>query len=356
MMKPILKMLAWIIGVFVFSGILIVAGFLAYSAIMEYKPPPVEPGEITEAGCSALDTSLSFSLITWNIGYGGLGKEMDFFYDGGTRVRPDSNYFRQSCNGILRFLKAHDSVDFFLLQEVDIHSKRSYYLDEIDWLSDGLSGFCRVFATNYNCRFVPVPVSNPMGRVYSGMSIFSRFRVDSADRNSFDKHMPWPGRLFYMKRCFLTSRFFLPDDRQLVLVNIHNSAFDTGGILRKREMEMIRKFMIHEYKQGNYLVAGGDWNANPPGFRPEMIRTGDRIKQVEFTDLNEYFPGWTFAFDPTAPTNRNVDTPYEHGVTPTTIIDFFLVSPNVEVIAAETFNTGFSWSDHQPVYLRVRFK
>ncbi len=264
---------------------------------------------------------------------------MDFFYDGGTRVRPDNSYFRQSCNGILEFLKAHDTVDFFLFQEVDIDSKRSYYRNEVTWLGNWLSDFCRAFATNYDCQFVPVPVTNPMGRVYSGMTTFSRFRIDSAARHGFDKHIPLPGRLFYMKRCFLTLRFFMPDGCQLVLVNIHNSAFDTSGVLRKREMEMVRNFMNNEYKQGNYLVAGGDWNANPPGFRPEMILTGDQIKKDEFTNLNEYFPGWEFASDPTASTNRNVGTPYEHGVTPTTIIDFFLVSPNIEVIETKTFST-----------------
>ena len=355
-MKPSLKVLTWIIGLSVASGILIVAGFLVYSIITEYKPAALEPVEIKEAGCSAVDTTSEFSVITWNIGYGGLGREMDFFYDGGTRVRPDSTYFRQSCNGILSFLKAHDTVDFFFFQEVDIDSKRSYYLDEVTLLSDALPNFGEVFAANYICGFVPVPTTNPMGRVYSGMATFSRFRIDSAVRHGFDKHTPWPDRLFYMKRCFLTSRFFLPDGRQLILVNIHNSAFDTGGILRKREMEMIRNFMIHEYEEGNYLVAGGDWNANPPGFRPEIIRTGDRIKRDEFTNLNEYFPGWKFAADLTASTNRNVDTPYEHGVTPTTIIDFFLVSPNIEVVTVETYSTGFTFSDHHPVYLKFQFK
>ena len=33
-------------------------------------------------------TGESFNVVTWNIGYAGLDREMDFFYDGGTRVRP----------------------------------------------------------------------------------------------------------------------------------------------------------------------------------------------------------------------------------------------------------------------------
>ena len=356
MMKSPLKVVIWIIGLSITAGILLVAVFLVYSIIMEHSPDPVEVVEINNAGCSTMDTTSEFSLITWNIGYGGLGEEMDFFYDGGTRVRPDSSYFRRSCQGILSFLKSHDTVDFFLFQEIDIDSKRSYYLDEVAWLSDEFPDFCEVFASNYICEFVPVPPTRPMGYVHSGMATFSRFQIDSATRHGFDKHTSWPGRLFYMKRCFLTSRFFLPDGQQLVLVNIHNSAFDTGGILRKREMEMIREFMTDEYNKGNYLVAGGDWNANPPGFRPELIRTGDEVKQDEFTNLNDYFPGWEFAADPTASTNRNVDTPYKRSVTPTTIIDFFLVSPNIEVIETKTYQTGFAFSDHQPVYLKIRFK
>ena len=35
---------------------------------------------------SVLSDSAEISLLTWNIGYCGLDKEMDFFYDGGTKV------------------------------------------------------------------------------------------------------------------------------------------------------------------------------------------------------------------------------------------------------------------------------
>ena len=352
-MKSLRNVISWALGVIIISGVVIVGGFFLFSILTEYQPAPVEPVQVSGATAFPVDSASMFSLITWNIGYGGLGREMDFFYDGGKRVRPEKSYFQQSCAGINRFFQEHDSVDFFLLQEVDRNSKRSHYLDEVTWLETSLPDFCISFAPNYDCWFVPVPVRRPMGRVTSGLVTCSRYQPVTVNRHGFDKHVPWPNRLFYLKRCFMASRYALPDGHQLVLVNIHNSAYDTGGVLRVREMEMIRKFMLAEYEAGNYLVAGGDWNANPPGFTPEEILTGDRVKQDEFIGLHTFFPDWEFAFDPLYPTNRNVDSAYKHGTTPVTIIDFYLVSPNIKVLDVHTFSTGFEESDHQPVYLQI---
>ncbi|MFH1937797.1 MAG: endonuclease/exonuclease/phosphatase family protein [Bacteroidota bacterium] len=349
-------MISWALGVIVVAGVIFVGGFFLFSLLTEFQPAPVEPVEVSGACDISMDSITEFSLITWNIGYGGLGREMDFFYDGGKRVRPGKSYFQQSCEGIYSFLQDVDSVDFFLLQEVDRNSKRSYYLDEVAWLATRLPGFCISFATNYDCRFVPVPVTQPMGRVVSGLVTCSRYQPVAVNRHGFDTRLPWPVRLFYLKRCFMVSRFNLPDGHQLVLINIHNSAYDNAGLLRKREMEMIRQFMLSEYEAGNYLVAGGDWNANPPGFEPEEIGTGDQVKRDEFTDLQTFFPEWEFAFDPLYPTNRNVNSAYQPGITPVTIIDFYLVSPNIRVLDVYTYPTGFEESDHQPVRLQIALR
>jgi len=352
-MKSMRKVIFWLAGC-IFVLILIGTGsFLLFSIFMEFEPAPVEPVEILGSASAPLDSTGKFSLITWNIGYGGLDNGMDFFYDGGKRVRPEYPSFQQSWAGILHFLKEHDRMDFFLLQEVDSCSKRSFYKNEVNDMANTLPGFCLAYALNYHCRFVPVPPAHPMGRVNSGLVTCSRYQPVGVMRYGFDKHVPWPDRLFYMKRCFLVSRYSLSNGRQLILVNIHNSAYDTGGILRKREMEMIRDFLLAEYERGNYLVAGGDWNANPPGFSPEAITTGDCVKQDDFTNLKSFFPDWEFAFDPLLPTNRDVDQAYRKGITPVTILDFFLVSPNVRILKTCTFPTGFEESDHQPVYLEI---
>ncbi|MFH0757196.1 MAG: endonuclease/exonuclease/phosphatase family protein, partial [Bacteroidota bacterium] len=238
-MKSLRNVIIWTLGSILVLVVVMTGGFFLLSILTEYQPDPIETVEVAGAPTVKVDSTTIFSIITWNIGYGGLGKEMDFFYDGGKRVRPGKSYFDQSVSGIGNFLREHDSVDFILLQEVDRNSKRSYYMDEGDWLKTTLPGFSISYATNYDCWFVPVPVTDPMGRVKSGIASCSRFFPDEVKRYGFDKHVPWPGRLFYMKRCFMASRYSLPDGNQLILVNIHNSAYDTGGMLRKREMEMI---------------------------------------------------------------------------------------------------------------------
>jgi endonuclease/exonuclease/phosphatase family metal-dependent hydrolase len=51
-----------------------------------------------------------------------------------------------------------------------------------------------------------------------------------------------------------------------------------------------------------------------------------------------------------------VDRPYVKGITGTTIIDFFVVSPNVEILSVKTLGNNFAWSDHQPVLMKVRLR
>ena len=63
---------------------------------------------------------------------------------------------------------------------------------------------------------------------------------------------------------------------------------------------------------------------------------------------------WNWAFDPSYPSNRDVDQPYSKGLTQVTIIDYFVLSPNIKKEEVRTIPCGFAFSDHQPVYLRVR--
>jgi hypothetical protein len=51
-----------------------------------------------------------------------------------------------------------------------------------------------------------------------------------------------------------------------------------------------------------------------------------------------------------------VDKAYVKGKTKTTIIDFFYISPNLMVLENKTIPTGWEFSDHQPVYMRVKMK
>jgi endonuclease/exonuclease/phosphatase family metal-dependent hydrolase len=330
--------------------------FLVVMTIVQEKLPIYENPELKNrvAGNSTVKDELT--ILSWNIGYGGLGREMDFFYEGGKRVRPEREEFNGYMAGIRNFLAAQDSADFIFIQEADLDSKRSYHENEPATIAGVLDSYCYSEARNYVSSFVPLPFTAPMGKVVSGIATYSRINPDKEEKIGFGTKFSWPKQLFLLQRCFLVFRFTVKEGKELVLVNTHNSTFDEKGELRAKELEILRSFILHEYEKGNWVVAGGDWNNNPVGFSKENIHTGDVVKEIEPPIPPGYLPGWRFAFDPSKPTNRDVDGPYRKGKTKTTIIDFFVLSPNVELLSAKTFETGFWNSDHQPTRIKVKLR
>jgi hypothetical protein len=67
-------------------------------------------------------------------------------------------------------------------------------------------------------------------------------------------------------------------------------------------------------------------------------------------------PGWNFVYDPTTATNRKNDMSYTEGKTYKTIIDYFYVSPNIQVDQIKATDLGFNYSDHNPVKMKVTLK
>ena len=332
------------------------AGLVVFLSVTELHPPRHRELSVEGTGV-AMDTSRGeFTLLTWNIGYAGLGAGQDFFYDGGRMVRPSKEMWQANFGGIRERIKGNDSVDFILLQEVDRNSKRSWFSDELAGLGEVLPGFSRTFSVSYDCRYIPVPLFEPMGRMLSGIALFSRFRPEKAETGYYGTEAGWPKRLVYLKRCYILLRYDLGRGKQLVLINTHNSAYDSSGVMRIREMTMLDSLMKAEYARGRYVIAGGDWNINPRGFDPQQVTTGDAVSRLEPPVPAGLFRGWEFAFDHQAVTNRNVNESYSKGSVGTTVIDFFVVSPNLEVTAIKTLPEHFSFSDHEPVRIRVKIK
>jgi hypothetical protein len=72
---------------------------------------------------------------------------------------------------------------------------------------------------------------------------------------------------------------------------------------------------------------------------------------------DDFLPAdWNWAFDNTVPSNRSVVAAWDPAVTTTTVIDFFVLSPNVEKTFLMCYDLSFRNSDHNPVLLRVRLK
>ena len=271
-------------------------------------------------------------------------------------VRPTPDRVKKYTTGVLDFLQSVDSLDFIFLQEADKNSSRTRKQDETKLISEKMPGFATSFGTNYKVKFVPLPFTNPLGKVEMGQMILSKYQPESSQRYSYFSAYSWPKRLFMLDRCFVVSRFNLENGKELVLMNTHNSAYDADGKLRDIEMPLIRDLMLEEFAKGNYVVAGGDWNQNPPGYDSTKVNTVFPAFGQERISTKLFPADWKIVFDNANPTNRKIEAPLEKGKTKVTIIDFFILSPNVQLLQIQGIPEDFNYSDHNPVFMKIKFR
>lgn len=345
MIKKIVKLIAWLA---LLAG-LYVASVLIYGTLTDYEPPEQQNLIITGEAKGKVGNSIQ--VMTWNIGFTGLGEETDFFYDGGTTVIQTPQIVKKNREGIRDFISAQQDVDVFLIQEIDSVAKRSYYVNQLEFLNETLPDYAYSFAINYNVDFIPMPLLEPMGGVISGLATFSRLPYKDPERIRFDSQFEWPRRVFFLDRCYLKMRIPLPNNQDLVVYNTHCSAYDTSGNMVLAEVKKMVQDAEMEYLNGNYALLGGDWNQSPPDYSPidpdgpynEHLLTNGQIPH-----------DWRWIADPTIATNRKLTRKYKKGETYTTVIDHFLISPNLELVNIEGMNLDFKYSDHQPVLIEVR--
>lgn len=340
-MKTILKFLCCIILTLVFF----VLAFLIYMTSVDYAPG-LETVVANNDKPTSFKVGDTISCMSWNIGYAGLDKGMDFFYDGGTQVRPTEERSLDNLHHIAKYLTTQ-KCDFFLIQEIDVDAKRSYGRNQLDTIGKGLK-MIPYFGMNYSVKWVPLPVFEPMGRVESGIALYTASQPSSVSRYSYPVNFKWPLKVFMLDRCFLVSRFPTSNNKELLVINTHNSAFDSGGELRKAELNFLKDYLESEYKNGNYVILGGDFNQCPAGFKPAAnnnLFDYEDFHTVPDTLLSE---NWHYVYD-TIPTNRRVIAAYDPLTTKTTLIDFFITSPNVECVSVKVDDLAFEYSDHNPV-------
>ncbi len=348
-MKKIFKYLLFFILAVIFSFTL----FLVYSTINDYKPDKIIQIFKTEEP-DLLDETSEFSLLIWNIGYCGLNKEMDIFYDGGKNVRPTGEKIIENLNGVKSFLNQKNQTDFILLQEVDKESKRSYRINEYDSVQKLFPEYFCSYGKNYDVFFVPTPPSEPMGKVDGGLMTLSKYLPSESVRYAFPGNYDWPISIFILDPCFLVNRYSLKNEKEFIVVNTHNSAYDDER-LKKEQTEYLKQFLLDEHKNGNYIIVGGDWNQCPPNCT-EHFKTDKPDNEIRTNIPSDFLENWKWMYDNSLPTNRSVKTPYVKGKTPTSVIDFFLLSPNIEAISIKTVDLGFEFSDHQPVEAVIKLK
>lgn len=348
------KKLWKIIAGILLGAVVIVGAGVVYLTVREYRPAAVESLE-PGSGTRELAQGESFTVLTYNTGYAGLSKDEDFFMDGGSGVQPKSRELVETnLEGISSIMKEQDA-DIYILQEVDRDSKRSYHIDEQAYYEKelGLSG---IFACNFKCDFIPYPLP-PIGKVNSGLVTMTDFTVTDASRISLPESFSWPIKTCNLKRCMLETRIPLKEsDKELVMINFHLEAYDSGEG-KIAQSKMLAQKLEEEYKKGNYVIAGGDFNQTFEGMEKYPIHNEENWVpgKVSQEDIPE---GFSFAVSDNVPTCRLLNGPYSGNYEDSQVyvLDGFIVSDNIEVEEVSNINTDFVYTDHQPVRLLARLK
>lgn len=352
-MKKVLK----VILVLILVGAAILGGFLGYMTLTKEQPADVISLKVENNKERVLEQGNEFKVTTFNIGYAGLDKDQDFFMDGGKGSGSSSKEQTEvNLKKMLSFLQNENS-DFTLLQEVDIKSLRSFDVNGHEFLKEGLPDYASSFGKNYDTKWVPVPVTSPMGYAEAGLSTFSKYKVQTAERFQLPGMEPWPKRLFDLDRAIVEYKIPVNNGKFVRLVNLHLSAYDEGGKIRKQQVEYLKEYMNKHYQNGDYVIMGGDWNQllsdvqlSDPKFvkeRPEWLVELPK----DFTD-----GGFKWAVDPSVMTVRDDVKKYVAGENFVTIIDGFIVSPNVEIVNVQGKDLKFENSDHNPVSAVFKLK
>jgi len=348
--RRIKKTLVGLLSIIIISTII----FFAFVTVADYKPDLIEDVDVLGDTTNEIFVGDTIEMSTWNIGYAGLGASEDFFMDDGNSSRPNEKAIVEKyLKGILERIEAIDS-DITMLQEVDIYSKRSYYMNQLEEIAALKSDETYSFAKNYDVKFVPVPFP-PLGRIKSGIATFSEYDILDSKRYAFEGNYSWPKSTVMLDRCFMVS--IVPvegTDQSLVLINAHFSAYDDGS-LRASQLSAIRDFMLKAYNKGDYVIIGGDWNQTFefidtdafPVYKEGQFYLPSIIK-------NDWLPdGWQWGIDEKTPTYRLLNTEYRENETQVGIIDGFLVSPNIKIVKVEAMDLKFKDSDHNPVIITL---
>lgn len=341
-------------GIFILVILLTVIGLLTYLTLREYRPEAVENIEASQ-GSLTLQAGDSFTILTYNTGYAALSKDEDFFMDGGSKVRPDSKTLvEDNLTGISDILKEQDA-DIYFLQEVDRDAKRSYYIDEMDYYENALD-MEGMYACNFKCDYVPYPFPT-IGKVDAGLVTMTDYTVSEASRIALPESFTWPLKTCNLKRCMLETRIPIEgSDKELVLINFHLEAYDSGEG-KIAQSKMLAEKLQEEYDKGNYVIAGGDFNQTFEGMDTyPLIDTANWVPGLIGKD--DIPAAFSFAVSDNVPSCRLLNGPYSgsYDTSQVYVLDGFIVSDNLTIDSVTNIDTNFAYSDHQPVRLEVTLK
>ena len=188
----VLKTAGKILGILLLLIVVAVVGYVAYMQIQYYR---IEDNLVifTETNREEqLGTDSSYTIMTYNIGFGAYSEDYTFFMDtgemkDGTKTVGKSSRAEskeEACSnteGSIGLLKEEDP-DFLFIQEADEKATRSYQLNQVEMLKEAFSGYGSAYACNFHSAYLFYPILEPHGSVKAGMLTLGKYRIEESIR------------------------------------------------------------------------------------------------------------------------------------------------------------------------------
>lgn len=380
-MKTKAKKVIKITGIILLALVIVLAAYIIYLYASYHRIPDNQELQVeeisqnTEAG-NELTTEKNYSALTYNIGFGAYTPDFSFFMDGGKSSWARSkDSVKETIKGAGELVASKDP-DFALVQEIDLDATRSYHVNEYSILKENIPAYNCVFAQNYDSAFLFYPFTQPHGKSKAGLALFSKYPITGSMRRSFPISTSFT-KFFDLDRCYSISRVPVDNGKELVIFELHMSAYGNSDAIREGQIRMLSEDMQKEYEAGNYVICGGDFNHDLKAVDTQSKASdADNNTQTDSEDSAEPeswaypFPRselpehFSFCLDQLSEDEknnlwnsaRNADMEYVPSETYTVTLDGFIISDNVECTKYENVNTGYSYSDHDPVYMEFQLK
>lgn len=284
----------------------------------------------------------SYTIVSYNIGYlSGLTNN--------TTTQPERAFFDQNQTRAIAALQAVNP-DIVAFQEIDLNSKRSYGVNQLEAMAQGLGLGSGALAINWDKNYLPFPYWPPsahFGKILSGQAILSRHPIEKNSRTVLAKVAGnnFIYNAFYLDRLAQVSQITL-NGKTLMVINLHLEAFDAPT--RIAQTTFVRS-LAEKYAQTYPVIVLGDFNSSLN--RTEEAQREAPKFSIEIMANAEQFtaavpqPQWGEA-TATFPANQ-----------PRYKLDYIFYTPStLELLNSQVIKSAGESSDHLPLMATFRFK
>lgn len=338
--------------------ILAIASYIAYVFITYYRLDDNIELDVTnpENIASEVAVGTEQKIVSWNIGCGMYLQDYSFFMDGGEESRARSKEaVYNSINAMTERMK-EENANFYLLQEVEVDSTKTYGVDETKLVYDALQNYSHTYAQNYDSPYLMYPLNEPIGASKAGIVTLSEYNLTSALRRRLDIQTDF-AKLIDLDRCYSVSRIPASNGKELVLINLHLSAYTTDETIVDKQLEKLYKDIFKEYQAGNYVICGGDFNIDLLKISGELfgVSGGNDVSWCKPFKEENLPDGFSliapYNDDDRYASSRNANEAYNIKTSFRSTIDGFIISDNVMLNESNVIETDYMWSDHNPVFM-----